>query len=529
MKNRQGSTLVMVLMIFVVLSILATGTMSFMVSENKQSIYQKNKIEAYYIARSGAEAVEAAIMQMSEEEVEALDKKLDKGEVDTEDIYIKGNRVKVTLYMSENKLHVESIGTINGISEEIIKVMERETNSTEKVEINTAIFSNNDITINNGTINGDIGTNNNIIIDGWPSINGNAFFTRDKNITSKNSEWLKQKWSDDRNKKLDSKVVYPLPLFPNYFEDAITGKIQVFPKYEDYPKDLQISPDLEFGGLKDITIDSNKRYKKINMGDAKRLYIDARYKDINIWTEELNNVYEIIVKGTYKVNIHIKSKFSSNSNKIAPITANYSAEINIYFSGNGDNFITNNSNGRIDANLYLNPSGPGINISNSQVYGNIYIYKGKFSTSGGAPNPIIKGNIYSKLGDVELPYGDINGDIYLYEGNFKRASGNTITGDIYIETGELDMGNGKIHGNIISRGNSIIFKGSGKIANGLIYAPNAQIVISGGGGAEGGIICNSFKMSGGGYVTYNSKYMDLESIKLPSNDIGIIFKRSYYK
>ena len=63
MENRRGSTFILTLIVLVVLSVLATGTISFMVSENNQSLAHKNNIEAYYIARSGAEAAEAAILQ----------------------------------------------------------------------------------------------------------------------------------------------------------------------------------------------------------------------------------------------------------------------------------------------------------------------------------------------------------------------------------------------------------------------------------------------------------------------------------
>jgi hypothetical protein len=60
-KNRKGSTLALTIMIFAVLMIFATFTLSFMVTENKQAMYHQNKTQAYYIAKSGAEITEAAI------------------------------------------------------------------------------------------------------------------------------------------------------------------------------------------------------------------------------------------------------------------------------------------------------------------------------------------------------------------------------------------------------------------------------------------------------------------------------------
>lgn len=60
-KNRKGSTLALTLIIFAVLMIFATFILNFMVTENKQAMYYQNKTQAYYLARSGAEAVEEAI------------------------------------------------------------------------------------------------------------------------------------------------------------------------------------------------------------------------------------------------------------------------------------------------------------------------------------------------------------------------------------------------------------------------------------------------------------------------------------
>ena len=70
-KNRKGSTLALTIMIFAVLMIFATFTLGFMVTENKQAMYHQNKTQAYYIARSGAEVVEGAVLGLYEEAYES--------------------------------------------------------------------------------------------------------------------------------------------------------------------------------------------------------------------------------------------------------------------------------------------------------------------------------------------------------------------------------------------------------------------------------------------------------------------------
>lgn len=73
MKKRRGSTLVLTIMVLAVLMVLSTVLLNVMVTNSKQGVMHRNKIQAYYIARSGAEIVEAAIMDMEEEEIKYLE------------------------------------------------------------------------------------------------------------------------------------------------------------------------------------------------------------------------------------------------------------------------------------------------------------------------------------------------------------------------------------------------------------------------------------------------------------------------
>ena len=529
LKSRKGSTLLLTLMVFAILMIFVTFISGFMLTENKQAMFHQNKMQAYYIARGGAEAVEAAILGMDEDGVEELEDKLKNGIVDIGQLDIGGNKAYVTVSKDGENILIESVGYAGDTSEKATKVMGKVVVDSQTAEIEYAVFAGGDIEVINGTINGDIGTNGNIKISGWPTINGNAFLLNGKEITATNSEWLKQKWSDDRINRMSSDVKYDLPTIPNYFD---TNIIPDFPNYNP-PSSIPLSSDLIFDWtFNQFVINTDKRYKKIIMKYDKTLKIDATYQDINIWTESLQDVYQIKVKGNNKVNIHVKNRLSTNSSVSPFIKENLSSEINIYYSGN--NFSTNNSNGYINANLYLNPSNKDIVIKNSQVKGNIYIYNGNFATSGGSGNPILEGNIYSKQGDVSIPYRNVIGDIYVYNGNFTRDSGDTITGDIYITNGDVLMGNGKINGNILSAGNIIKINGSGKVESGLIYAPSARVEVSEGGAIEGAVISNTFTMSGGGSIVYKPESFINDNIFQFINadlDGGIKtkYKSGYYK
>lgn len=57
LKKKKGMALITVIMVLLVLSILGTALLSISVNENKFSINSERKMKAYYIARSGADAV----------------------------------------------------------------------------------------------------------------------------------------------------------------------------------------------------------------------------------------------------------------------------------------------------------------------------------------------------------------------------------------------------------------------------------------------------------------------------------------
>lgn len=134
MKNRKGSVLVLVFMVFVVLSILAITSISLMTTNNNQALAHKNKIQTYYIARSGAEAVEAAILKMNDKEISSLVDKLsnlDGKEIKVEDIKIVSESGTAEVVLSKddkNNILIRSRGkvekgTVGENSETVNKVI----------------------------------------------------------------------------------------------------------------------------------------------------------------------------------------------------------------------------------------------------------------------------------------------------------------------------------------------------------------------------------------------------------------------
>lgn len=557
MKKRKGSTLLLTLMVFSILMIFGTFILNFMVTENKQSFSYQYKTQAYYIARGGAVAVEAAILKMDEEQIEQLEDELkEKREITLNDIDIEGNKAIVTLRKEDEKLYIESLGRVGDVVDKVVKVMEKESTSTETVEIDMAVFSHGDIVISNGKIEGDIGTNGDITISNNPTITGKAYLAENSKFTGPDW-WLRDKWSDDRAVRISTERNYSIPVFSNYIEEAEENSIPEFPKFENYPSSLPLSPVLNFDNVDEITVDSNGRYEKINIPWGKTLVIDASERAINIWTEELS-VYQILVKGSHEVNIHIKSKFTTNSGSQRCIfRENHNSNINIYFSG-GE--ISLNSPKGIYANIYIKTNISNIKFNNSQVFGDVYIYNSNFETSGNQDIGI-KGNIFSKSGNIKIPNGYVDGNIYSYNGNVELSgsasmygniysfsgnvvingsgmmkgsiyvnngntvisgSGRVVEGNLYVNSGNIEFkGSGIIYGNIISSGidNDIKMGSNGTplTVRGIIYAPQSNIVFTNNSPVAGGIVGKTISITGNVDIKYNSDNIDTSLIKVGSS------------
>ncbi len=63
LKNQQGSVLVLVLVMMLSLTVLGTALLSSSIIDKKQAVRQDRNNEAFYFARSGAEAVAHYLQQ----------------------------------------------------------------------------------------------------------------------------------------------------------------------------------------------------------------------------------------------------------------------------------------------------------------------------------------------------------------------------------------------------------------------------------------------------------------------------------
>lgn len=114
-RNNKGAAMAYVMMSLVVIFIVIAIVSSIAQANIKQASAQEKGLEAYYIARSGAELAYEAIMTTSPSLIEAF--KADKNKVETENgiDFEKGTadiKVTTTGTGDNQKIIIESIGTL---------------------------------------------------------------------------------------------------------------------------------------------------------------------------------------------------------------------------------------------------------------------------------------------------------------------------------------------------------------------------------------------------------------------------------
>lgn len=119
-NKRKGSALVMVLIIMLVLSILGTAIMRVAVAENNFAKRNEDRLQAYYIARSGAQAIAEYMIKDNYNDADAFI-----GKESEPNSQVGGGEFKVSVSKdpSNGEVSVTSIGDYNGVKQEARLIM----------------------------------------------------------------------------------------------------------------------------------------------------------------------------------------------------------------------------------------------------------------------------------------------------------------------------------------------------------------------------------------------------------------------
>lgn len=322
--SEKASALIVVIMLMFVLLVFSASIVTYARSGAFLTEKTKDRIQAYYIARSGAEAVAAWMEKYPYE-----GKQLIGSQLSTPVELGEGKISKIRVYYKdpsnprqENGVIIESTGVVGGETRTVTLTM------TEKYEpavppIDMAVFSMSSITLSgSATVKGLVGTNsfapNSVVLTGSAKIEGNVYIGPSGDPTSVVSipSWdnpsnfiVPNGWAGVTN--LSEERMYPSVSFP------------------EFPADLPQKPALNISGgpSNDEVIEGDGYYPSITIRSDRRLTIRLNGSETRIRTDSLNiSQGHIVIEGEGKLILYVDSTFSMSGSS----TINVDPEGNKY-------------------------------------------------------------------------------------------------------------------------------------------------------------------------------------------------------
>ncbi|KUO50589.1 MAG: hypothetical protein APF76_08045 [Desulfitibacter sp. BRH_c19] len=159
-KNEEGSAMIVAILVVLVLTLLGTALWNYSMADTIQTAREEKRMQAYYLARSGAEAVAENIVNDTDK---LILKELDNlgGTIEPAPSYLDGStnryfEVKIERQDSRTLL-IESIGTVDDLSQKVtVKLVGDSTGGF----FNMTLLAKGDITFsgNKYTIDGSVGS-----------------------------------------------------------------------------------------------------------------------------------------------------------------------------------------------------------------------------------------------------------------------------------------------------------------------------------------------------------------------------------
>lgn len=464
--NNKGSALPMVLTVLIIVIIFSVTALTIGSASIKQAENQELRLQAYYLARSGANAVASYIIKKADQSTEAqmntfisnllttgtseafkLDPS-DKGEI----------KVSVTR-PSDNLLLISSTAAIGSISKTV--AVEIFVEKAAGVVLTKAAYSLGNIHINNGTVNGDIFSSSGINFTGG-KVNGEVYVSPGASVTV-----LHNPTSQYFNGT--PKVQAATPAFPNVD----------FPVFPAKPNISNIKDRLTVTSTGEIRNDTYYTNGIFVENGTMTIFKPTKRE---IYAKEFKVSGSGAVKddgGAGGLFLYIENGFSVTANNKITFTV-----------------------GDADTNIVMKKFDLGGQITIKRPEGK----KGKF-------NLYISEEFNFNYGFIKFE-GQEDRDakaVNLYYGGTKKltlGSDVAIPGLLHIKQSELELGGGsRSSGSIISGGSKITITGGTNIVTDMIYAPNATVNFVNG-TVTGCIISKFLYMDGG--ATLNYKPLDTE-------------------
>ncbi|MFW6022190.1 MAG: hypothetical protein ACOCQW_01550 [Halanaerobiaceae bacterium] len=319
LQNENGMSFVLILLLITIVIIIGGAISYSSVFQLKTSMDNIKRSQAYYIAKSGAEVVATAI---------------EKEKIAPEDLFWKEStpnqfgegEFSVDIEKDGSSILINSTGTVEDINENLTLEL---TEGSSPLDM--AFFGMEDITMSNGIILGNLGTNSTgaglVNLENSPSISGDLYIgpdgERDTTITYPSHT------TDFSVRNLREKREYPEPKFPEPPSSMMFYYYRGNELIVGYDND-----DSWFGSHKDyMVVGHNMKYNKIVV--ETKLIINIYDYDLYINTKNFSVIGEgeVIVntKGKGKLKLFIDKEFILDAS--AAFNENGNSEDVILFYG----------------------------------------------------------------------------------------------------------------------------------------------------------------------------------------------------
>gem|GEM_PF-651506 len=484
LSSDRGMALPMVLVVIVIFVMFSAAILAMGLVDTEWSVLDSNKAQAYYYAHSGAEAVGSYIVEnpdnLSSAELKKLvDKLVEKGEsmpfkLSSSD----EGTIRVNVTRSGKIISIISSSTYKGSSGSVTLNIEEKTAAGEPFD--KTVYSESKLTIDEGgRIEGDIACLGKIYFNNG-SVTGKVFISPNADSSAvEHPDWIRPVVD-----RLDE--IYEYDVFP-------------FPDYPAYPVGLPAdSRTLSAGWNQTVEINNDVYYTN---------GIDVS-----------NGTLKIIRNNTGRV-IRTKYLHVSGTGQVVDVHSG-GGNLELFIDddlelSNDTNMIFNLGDGDIIIRARKLLLRQGHIIVNHKGNGRMYIYVDDIMSLGGSSSINYTYNadeeeLMKRSRKVFLYYSgteDENGNDTVSTDNnnwqsFPQAI--RIAATIHVKEAKVHIANGTgIVGNLISGGRAVKFDGGTNTVAKVVYAPEADVYVSGGARITGVIICNSFDIKGGANVVYD--------------------------
>ncbi|MEK4759305.1 hypothetical protein MHH85_03515 [Viridibacillus sp. FSL E2-0187] len=553
-KNENGYTLLIVLMVLVVISVLGLGLLTTTANTMKLSDKERVDQATYYIAEAGLVQRREQLNQIVNTAFEdtktkylSLSTEIKRGETqserdkfDFEKEFLKEVQLKIPL-SNTTFLDFEKNG--DNAPEAFVTVSIKNISNKElkyKITSTGKIASNKKRTLSqNFTVSLDVdpGNNGNYISKFAVHTTGSLFMSNGSifgqvatagenslKMTNSGAEiCLKPKSKNDcltyatlHNRDLLEKLLVqnvPLPELPIFPDDKfIINTNSNIPGYQEDKYAVEYTN--RYYLIKDKNLEPNWYYNNY----VYPIHKDQHFANVNITTSNSGFTIDI---GNSDINLYIdgtldiQSKLSIKGNGSLTIYAN---DMNIHSSKIFD--IENSGrvhlviNNKLSIKGDLNSGNTPLTINTSELQ---LSSPGKIQIQDkGTASIYVKNKISDFSGYILTASKNTKQATIYYQGPdlvlFNGAA--TLYGSLYAKQANLHIGSGaSIRGDILSGGSSILMDGGANVVtNQYILAPLASINMGAGFDIIGSVICNTFDMSGGAKITHPSALNDDNSL-----------------